>query len=102
MVQEYTPGRGPLFGSNVNKPKVPIHNAVEQRFAPRPGLTPLPQQNFPSSEESFFQKKKIILSVGVIFICLVVIAVVILMGGSYTQEVAEKSALFIPFLFKKK
>jgi hypothetical protein len=101
MVQEFTPGRGPLFGSNINKPKVPIQNVVEQRFAPRPGLTPLPRQDS-SKPESFFQKKKLILGVGVIFICMIVIAVVILMGGSYTEEIAEKSALFIPFMFKRK
>ena len=95
MVQQITPKRGPLFG----KPKVHIQQAVQQRYAQRPELRSLPKYE---AKKSFFQKKKIILSVGVIFISLVVIAVVVLMGGSYTEEVAEKSALFIPFLFNKK
>lgn len=98
MVEQFTPKRGPLFGS---KPKVHIQREVQQRYAPKPGLTPLPKQSVPK-QESFLAKNKLLIGGGIIVVCLVFIAVVLIIAGIYSQEVTEKTALMIPFLFRKK
>tara|TARA_Y100000310_G_C20602794_1_gene773940 strand:+ start:578 stop:874 length:297 start_codon:yes stop_codon:yes gene_type:complete len=94
-MEQITPTRKPLFGVEEKLEKKvakPVASFAKQEFKPT---------SIKSGGESIFSNTKLLVSLGVIFIAVVTIVVVLMVGGNYGNDVAEKSSLLLPLFFGK-
>lgn len=89
MAEVITPKRGALFSSNpVSATPVQKNNS-------------LPKIEEVKTSVSFFKSKKFYAILGVVFIAVVLIAVVLLTGTEYNEEVVSKVGLFLPIFLRR-
>ena len=93
-MDQITPNRKPLFAPQTERLEKKVVKPVSTF---RPEFKPAPVE---TSGESIFANTKLLISLGVIFIALVTIVVVLVIGSNYSSDVAQKSSILIPFLWR--
>ncbi len=91
MVEQITPKRKPLFG------KKEVVKVQPKKFVPKVAEKPIEVK-----KQGMFANKKLLISAGVVVIAIIAIVIVLLFSGVYIGEVAEKSSILLPFLWKWK
>ena len=93
-MEQITPTRKPLFGSQSEqleqKVQKPATAFTRSEFKPTPV----------SGGSNLFGNTRLLISLGIIFIAVVTIVVVLVIGSSYSSDVAQKSSLLLPFLWE--
>ena len=95
-MEQITPSRKPLFGSQTEQLEKKVSKPVS---AIRPEFKASKPEGGMSG---ILGNTKLLISLGVIFVAAVTIVVVLVIGSSYSSEVASKSSILLPFLWRWK